>query len=266
MAKAATLVRSYAAAGLRQAPSRRQHGLRRRPGPAAGGADRRPRDPPVPRSPRPSHPAAPSTSIGTEVPVPGGAHEAIEQLEVTRTQDARGATIELHRPPSPPPVSTPSWQRVIAVVVQPGVEFGTAQVVDFVPERARGPARPGSTERTASCSRRIRPTTRPRRRCTRWWRSISPSSRSGRGLTFALREALFALAAIEAEMAAGRRALAAARGLEAAMLADPSHWQGHYPGTADEQRLARAFSLSDRAATTGRCRRSPRRSSACSTI
>ena len=34
--------------------------------------------------------------------------------------------------------------------------------------------------------------------------------------------------------------------LEAAMLADPRHWQGHYPGTPDEQRFARAFSLSDR--------------------
>ena len=30
------------------------------------------------------------------------------------------------------------------------------------------------------------------------------------------------------------------------MLADPGHWQGHYPGTPDEQRFARAFSLSDR--------------------
>ena len=68
--------------------------------------------------------------------MPGGAHETIEQLEVTRTEDL-AATIELHRPPSPRPGSIDAWPRVVAVVVQPGVEFGSAQVVDFVPERAR---------------------------------------------------------------------------------------------------------------------------------
>ena len=30
------------------------------------------------------------------------------------------------------------------------------------------------------------------------------------------------------------------------MLADPSHWRGHYPGAEAAQRLARAYSLSDR--------------------
>jgi D-tagatose-1,6-bisphosphate aldolase subunit GatZ/KbaZ len=34
--------------------------------------------------------------------------------------------------------------------------------------------------------------------------------------------------------------------LEAAMLADPRHWQKHYHGTVQEQALARRFSLSDR--------------------
>ena len=30
------------------------------------------------------------------------------------------------------------------------------------------------------------------------------------------------------------------------MLADPSQWDGYYPGNADEQRLARRYSYSDR--------------------
>ena len=40
-------------------------------------------------------------------------------------------------PPSPRPGLAEAWARVLAVVVQPGVEFGSTQVVDFVPERAR---------------------------------------------------------------------------------------------------------------------------------
>ena len=68
----------------------------------------------------------------------------------------------------------------------------------------------------------------------------------GPGLTFALREALFALAAIEAELLPPEERSRLRERLDAAMLADPSHWRGHYPGDEAAQRLARAYSLSDR--------------------
>ena len=68
----------------------------------------------------------------------------------------------------------------------------------------------------------------------------------GPWLTFAMREALFALAAIEGELLPAEDRSPAARATRAAMLADPSHWQGHYAGSEAELRLARAFSLSDR--------------------
>ena len=73
----------------------------------------------------------------------------------------------------------------------------------------------------------------------------------GPELTFALREALFALESIERELL-GRRAPERLSGmrqaLERAMGDDPRHWQSYY-GQADEDtlRLRRAFSLSDRA-------------------
>jgi tagatose-1,6-bisphosphate aldolase non-catalytic subunit AgaZ/GatZ len=34
--------------------------------------------------------------------------------------------------------------------------------------------------------------------------------------------------------------------MEQVMLEDPRHWQSHYPGNADEQRLQRHYSYSDR--------------------
>jgi len=71
----------------------------------------------------------------------------------------------------------------------------------------------------------------------------------GPALTFAFREALFALSAIERECLAGKRGVTISQvreALEAAMLRNPSHWRSYYHGSEDEQRFARAFSYSDR--------------------
>jgi D-tagatose-1,6-bisphosphate aldolase subunit GatZ/KbaZ len=69
----------------------------------------------------------------------------------------------------------------------------------------------------------------------------------GPGLTFALREAVSALAAIEAEWVPAERRSRVREALEAAMLRNPGYWRPYYPGTPEEQRFARAYSLSDRA-------------------
>ena len=71
----------------------------------------------------------------------------------------------------------------------------------------------------------------------------------GPWLTFAWREAVFALAAIEEEWLGGRDGVTVSRlreTVDEVMVADPGHWRSHYRGGADELRLARRFSLSDR--------------------
>jgi D-tagatose-1,6-bisphosphate aldolase subunit GatZ/KbaZ len=68
----------------------------------------------------------------------------------------------------------------------------------------------------------------------------------GPGLTFALREGLFALAAIEDQLVPADRRSDLLAVIEAVMLADPSRWARYYEGTPDEQRIARRFSYSDR--------------------
>ena len=65
--------------------------------------------------------------IGTEVPIPGGAREHEEGVSVTKVEDAR-QTIEATREAFYRAGLQSAWDRVIAVVVQPGVEFGD----DFV--------------------------------------------------------------------------------------------------------------------------------------
>ena len=105
--------------------------------------------------------------IGTEVPVPGGAHETIGTLAPT-TPDSARATIEAHRVAFAESGLDDVWQRVIAVVVQPGVEFDHQRVFDFDPAQVgaapcghRGP-QPGvrgaldrlPAARGAACTRR----------------------------------------------------------------------------------------------------------------
>lgn len=244
MAKAETLVRSYAAAGFGKLHLDASMACAGDPAlvPPELIASRATR---LCRAAEDVAPGRPVYVIGTEVPVPGGAHETIEQLEVTRTQDL-ATTIEIHRAAFVAAGLDRVWPRVVAVVVQPGVEFGSAQVVDFAPERARDLAAwiEGAEGLVFEAHSTDYQTETALHALVAQHFAIL---KVGPGLTFALREALFALAAIEAEwLPAGERSRLRET-LEAAMLADPSHWQGHYPGSADEQRFARAFSLSDRA-------------------
>ena len=68
----------------------------------------------------------------------------------------------------------------------------------------------------------------------------------GPGLTFALREALFALAGIEAELVTHAECSNLPDVVEQRMLAEPAQWNSYYPGTPADQRLARRYSYSDR--------------------
>jgi D-tagatose-1,6-bisphosphate aldolase subunit GatZ/KbaZ len=191
--------------------------------------------------------APPVYVVGTEVPVPGGAHEALDHLEVTRTEDL-ARTIEVHRQAFAAAGLASVWPRVLAVVVQPGVEFGSADVIDFVPERASGLA--AFVEAADDGSGLVFEAHSTDYQTEAALRALVEHHfailKVGPGLTFALREALFALAAIEAEWVPAGERSGLRDALEAAMVADPSHWRGHYAGSPEEQRLARAFSLSDR--------------------
>ena len=118
--------------------------------------------------------------IGTEVPVPGGAHETLDRL--TPTPADRPASTHRRAPHGvrrrgPRDV----WPRVMALVVQPGVEFDHLHVIDYEHARHRRTApRPRRRGHTWS-SRRTPPTTSGRRSCASSSRTTGPSSRSARG-------------------------------------------------------------------------------------
>jgi D-tagatose-1,6-bisphosphate aldolase subunit GatZ/KbaZ len=180
--------------------------------------------------------------IGTEVPPPGGATHASAELAVT-SPDAVRNTLDVHRRAFADAGVESALERVIGIVVQPGVEFGNANVVIYRPEKARvlsaalGPM-PGLVYEAHSTD--YQPASALRALVDDGFAIL----KVGPGLTFALREALYGLDAIAAELDGNSLSLEAA--MEALMLAEPKHWVSHYPGTPDEQRLQRHFSYSDR--------------------
>ncbi|NMH79283.1 D-tagatose-bisphosphate aldolase, class II, non-catalytic subunit [Pseudonocardia xinjiangensis] len=182
--------------------------------------------------------------IGTEVPVPGGAQETIDALAPTTPESAR-ATVAEHQAAFTEAGAATAWEQVIALVVQPGVEFDHVRVVDYERAAARQLSSaiaefPGLVFEAHSTDYQTRTALADLVRDS--WAVL----KVGPGLTFALREALFGLAAIEDELVAEADRSDLGTALEAAMLTDPTWWTGYYEGDPDQQRLARRYSYSDR--------------------
>jgi D-tagatose-1,6-bisphosphate aldolase subunit GatZ/KbaZ len=176
------------------------------------------------------------------VPPPGGATHEIAELAVTAPDDVR-STFDVHRRAFADAGVTAALERVIGIVVQPGVEFGNANVVIYQPQKARALSAalgdmPGLVYEAHSTD--YQPGDALRALVDDGFAIL----KVGPGLTFALREALYGLDAIAAELDGRPSALEAA--MEALMQAQPKHWASHYPGDATAQRLQRHFSYSDR--------------------
>jgi len=187
---------------------------------------------------------APVYVIGTEVPVPGGAAEDLDELAVT-TPEAAIATVDMHRDLFRDQGLAHAWERVIATVVQPGVEFDHDKVVDYRPERA------------VALSRAIEPVEhlvfeahstdyQTAEALAALVRDHFAILKVGPGVTFALREALWALDAIEAEtVAPSDRANLRAVTLDR-MAAEPKNWAKYYHATGAALSQQLQYSLSDR--------------------
>ncbi len=251
MAKAETLVRAFVAAGARKIHLDASMAL---------GGDEGASPPPAVVAARAARlcaaaedeyrstaagrsPAAPPVYvIGTEVPVPGGVSaEGPEGPVPTKSEDFL-ATVSLHEELFRDAGLAEAWKRVLAVVVQPGVEFDSTGLSPYRRTLASGLREARSAARGP------------------WFEAHSTDYQSddalrelvedgfaflkvGPALTFALREALFGLSAIESELRGASDAPLKAA-LREAMLADDAYWKDYYPrGDA----MALLYSLSDRA-------------------
>jgi D-tagatose-1,6-bisphosphate aldolase subunit GatZ/KbaZ len=186
---------------------------------------------------------APVYVIGTEVPVPGGAAEELQQLTVTSPQ-AAALTIETHHKAFAAAGLAAAWPRVIALVVQPGVEFDLHKVVDYRPDRAV--ALKTSIERDPQFVFEAHSTDyQSPDNLAALVRDHFAILKVGPGATFALRETLWALAAIENEMPGIGNPSRLPEVALRVMRDNPAQWRGHYHDAANES-LDLAYSLSDR--------------------
>lgn len=186
-------------------------------------------------------PAAPVYVVGTEVPTPGGVRED-EGLRITTPADV-ARTLELFRAAFRRRGLEEAWERVVGLVVQPGVEFGDGMVHDYRP--APGLARaildhPGMVYEAHSTDYQ---SARGLRQLVEGHFCIL---KVGPWLTYALREGLFALELIERELSPFlpsrfRDVLAQV------MKEDPRYWDKYYEGPPGEVSFKLAFSYSDRA-------------------
>ena len=188
--------------------------------------------------------ARPVYVIGTEVPPPGGAQEELSELSATPAEEVE-RTIALTRDAFATLDLADAWERVIAVVVQPGVEFGDHDVVPYRREKAAPLSqfikRHGalvyeahSTDYQTEVSLR------------RMVEDHFAILKVGPWLTFALREGIFALAHMERELITDDARSHIERVVIETMLDDPAYWHKHYHGDEEEIRYALKYSYSDR--------------------
>lgn len=182
--------------------------------------------------------------VGTEVPVPGGALEELDELAVT-TPEAVAQTYAVHRDAFSAAGLDDAFSRVIGLVVQPGVEFGHTDVIHFRPEKAQ--------ELSACLSDMPRLVFEAHSTDYQTEAGLAALVQNGFAilkvgpwLTFALREALYGLDAV-ADVLEGhtpRGDLMAA--MDEVMCADPGNWAKYYEGDEATLWLQRHFSYSDR--------------------
>lgn len=184
--------------------------------------------------------------IGTEVPIPGGAHQSDEGVHTTEVDDVI-VTIEITEEEFKNLGLEAAWERVFAVVVQPGVEFADKVVYPY------------DHEKTVSLSALLKEYKYLvyEAHSTDYQSAASLKSmvedhfavlKVGPALTYALREGFFALEQIEKNWLGKDPTVLSGLtlALETAMQENPVYWQSHYHGTAEEQAHARLFSYSDR--------------------
>jgi len=184
--------------------------------------------------------------IGTEVPIPGGTSSNKNRIEVTTLLDLKETLYQYKNSLKKRGIED-VWRRVIAVVVQPGVEFGGSYIMDYEREKAMELSKFLNNYQNLVFEAHS----------TDYQRAFSLKQlvedgfcilKVGPALTFALREALFAMEYIEKELFADNKIelsnLQAT--LDAEMMKNPVYWHNYYHGNERELKLARRYSLSDR--------------------
>jgi D-tagatose-1,6-bisphosphate aldolase subunit GatZ/KbaZ len=193
--------------------------------------------------PNPVYAAGLRYVIGSEVPPPGGATVYEDAVHVTRVEDVR-YLLEVTKAEFLRQGLGSAWERVIALVVQPGVEFGDDFVLDYDLAAANELSQFSTTTPFVYEAHSTDYQT-----AENLWSMVRDHFavlKVGPALTFAFREAVFALTLVENELIPAHQRSHLVAVLDDVMLREPKYWLSHYHGTKKQQAFARKYSLSDR--------------------
>jgi len=184
--------------------------------------------------------------VGTEVPSPGGTKDDMMVRELTVPDNLR-KTIELNKNAFYALNLKSAWERVIAVVVNLGIEFNNYNVIKYDAKKAQKIIEvmkeyPALTIEAHSTDYQSR-------------EAISDMVNDGVGilkvgpaLTFAFREAVFSLCHIEKELYSNKMHLQSnlIENMEKEMNKNPKYWMDYYIGNEKEKEFERKYSFLDR--------------------
>ena len=183
--------------------------------------------------------------IGSEVPIPGGAQEAEDSLAVTSVEAFKDTVATYKRVWEEEGVGA-GMEDVIAVVVQPGVEFGDDQVFLYDHDAATDLC--AALKEFPEVCFEGHSTDYQSAKCLKAMVEDGIAIlKVGPALTYGLREALFSMSLMENELVPAEERSNFFDVLENTMLANPGNWQKHYHGDEKQLHLARKYSFSDRA-------------------
>ena len=185
--------------------------------------------------------------IGSEVPVPGGATENEDSIAVTSPDDLK-AMLDTFKKAFAEKGLSDALTRVVAVVVQPGVEFADNTIIKYDALKAK---------ELINCAKNLDGIVleghstdyQPKAALDMMRQDGIAILKVGPALTFALREALFALEDMERILypfspAGGYSCFRDV--LEGCLMADEKYWKNYYHGSDQDKAYARKYSLSDR--------------------
>lgn len=183
--------------------------------------------------------------IGTDVPQPGGGLNPEAGVAISDPQKL-AQSLSIFQSAFSSAGLESAWEKVIAVVVQPGVDFDDFTIAGYDPNRAAALAAyhqclpQGMTYEVHAADYQQPEALKEMVQDRFNLLKIGPC------LTFTLRRALYALAHIEEALPDIDHPSHLRQTMEALMIRDPLYWRSHYQGTPEELAYMRHFGLRDR--------------------
>jgi len=182
--------------------------------------------------------------IGTEVPIPGGETDDMDELAVTSVARLTD-TIDTHREAFDKEGLSHVWPKIVSVVTQPGVDFSHTAIHRFEPNKARDLS--AAVKAIENMTFEAHSTDyQPTESLAELVKQHFFFLKVGPELTFRMREAVFALASIETHLLPEKKRSHLIANIDKAMQENSEHWTPYYRGAEELVSQLKHFSYSDR--------------------